>query len=632
MTENTVINNLLSYISLLKTPPQNPSQLYMMAIQAAVACGDFDKFNAALERLRGLKDKNFDTAAGESLKKFLLDIEPIVSDKDWFLSEYKQKNLLAKVNIFFQDCFENVSLAMDDKQLEEYYLEFIKTRLDLEYGYSFLALARHFISRSNYETVFNLTETVINRFPDSTYEFLALGDLLEIYKIEFDALERNSEDYSEIIEKMVQILFYIIKKHSYQAEAFSRVIKFSGMAFRYTNDKSAKSFLEKISGAFSESIYEEEIKLNFVNYYIGRNKLEDAINYLNEFEEVFPKTTKKTSIDLYKFECYIRKSDCSRAFETYRAIDEKSVNENNENAQKYYSLIYDFALLLEKSGQFKEAITSHEKVYKLSPVKKNREDSLYKLITLNINSYFDRRENIAEEAKNIVRGYCVSFTTKFPKSHRIDEIKLVYEGLNAQSSTQPAKTERTAAPEVKKIEKPREVAEVRIPVQQKNARPVAENITEKTARKNIDAVEEKKAPKPETKPEAAVKEGTKPQAVPRIEKAPAIQNIEKPPVRERAAAQPEKNREPDRKPDILPVDSIDKSLSEAVLSEEQKGTDFLKLFIYALIAAGYVYMFLLLPTSSLVIFYGKMILSFIPLVFISGFIFYGLFRKIGIFE
>ncbi|HNY11570.1 MAG TPA: hypothetical protein PKK26_08280, partial [Candidatus Wallbacteria bacterium] len=257
MTENTVINNLLSYISLLKTPPQNPAQLYMIAIQAALACGDFNKFNMAIDRLRDLLAKSQDTAAGETLKKFLLDIEPIVSDKDWSLSEYKQKNLLAKVNIFFQDCFENVSLAMDDRQLEEYYLEFIKTRLDLEYGYSFLALARHFIARADYETVFNLTETVINRFPDSTYEFLALGDLLEIYKIEFDALERNSEDYSEIIEKIVQILFYIIKKHSYQAEAFSRIIKFSGMAFRYTNDKSAKSFLEKITGAFSESIYEE---------------------------------------------------------------------------------------------------------------------------------------------------------------------------------------------------------------------------------------------------------------------------------------------------------------------------------------------------------------------------------------
>ncbi len=622
MTENTVINNLLSYISLLKTPPQNPAQLYMIAIQASIACSDFNKFNAALDRLRGLLDKSSDAASGETLKKFLLDIEPIVSDKDWYLSEYKQKNLLAKVNIFFQDCFENVSLAMDDKQLEEYYLEFIKTRLDLEYGYSFLALARHFISRSGYETVFNLTETVINRFPDSTYEFLALGDLLEIYKIEFDALERNSEDYSEIIEKIVQILFYIIKKHSYQAEAFSKVIKFSGLAFRYTNDKSAKSFLEKITGAFSESIYEEEIKLNFVNYYIGRNKLEDAINYLGEFEEVFPKTTKKTSIALYKFECHIRKSDCSKAFETYRAIDEKSVNENNENSQKYYSLIYDFALLLEKSGQFKEAIASHEKVYKSSPIKKNREDSLYKLITLNINSYFNRRENIAEEAKNIVRGYCVSFTTKFPKSQRIDEIKLVYEGLNA-AAPQQQKIEKQAPPaEMKKAEKPREVAEVRIPARQKTDRPVAENITERNGRKNIEAAGEEKAPAHELKQAPAVKESPK---------QPVFKPVEKASVTERAGSRTAGIPAADRKPTLLPADSIDKSLDGAAVSG-QPGPDLLKLFIYALITAGYIYMFLLLPTSSLVIFYGKMILSFIPVVFISGFIFYGLFRKIGIFE
>ena len=618
MTENTVINNLLSYISLLKTPPQNPAQLYMIAIQAALACGDFNKFNMAIDRLRDLLAKSQDTAAGETLKKFLLDIEPIVSDKDWSLSEYKQKNLLAKVNIFFQDCFENVSLAMDDRQLEEYYLEFIKTRLDLEYGYSFLALARHFIARADYETVFNLTETVINRFPDSTYEFLALGDLLEIYKIEFDALERNSEDYSEIIEKIVQILFYIIKKHSYQAEAFSRIIKFSGMAFRYTNDKSAKSFLEKITGAFSESIYEEEIKLNFVNYYIGRNKLEDALKYLNEFEEVFPRTTKKTPIDLYKFECHIRKSDCSKAFEIYRGIDEKRVNENPENSQKYYSLIYDFALLLEKSGQFKESIAGHEKVYKCSPSKKNREDSLYKLITLNINSYFNRKENIAEEAKNIVRGYCISFTTKFPKSQRLDEIKLVYEGLNASISSQPAKPEKTAPPEIKKVEKPREVAEIGIPLQQKSARPVVENITATSGPENISAAEEKKV----IKPHAAVKESPKP---------PVTQRSEKPALTERSVREPEKRIAQEHKSAVLPVDSIDKSLNNAVLSEKP-GTDFLKLFVYALITACYVYMFLFLPTSSIAIFYGKMILSFIPLIFISGFIFFGIFKKFGIFE
>lgn len=167
--------------------------------------------------------------------------------------------------------------------------------------------------------------------------------------------------------------------------------------------------MKNFCGTYNEAIYEEEIKLEFVNYYIGRSKFKDAIAYLNEYENIFNKTTRKNIINLYKFECYICLKDSINAQNIYKAVDEKSFNENNDALIKLYHLVARIAILLEESGCLLDAISVYEKIYKNIPLKKLKEEALYKLVTLNINYYFNNKEKMSDEIKNIARGYCVVY-------------------------------------------------------------------------------------------------------------------------------------------------------------------------------------------------------------------------------
>lgn len=625
MSESNVISNLINYITSGKNSSNQRILPNIILCQAALASSDFEKVISAIEKIR---------AAGESDEentRLINEIDTITSDREWTFSEYKQKAFLAKFNRYFEYCYENVAFVTDDRELAKLYLEFIKTRLDMEYGFCYLALARYYMTLANYETVFNIMETVINKFPDSKYEYFALCDLLEIYKMEYQSLERSGENFMPVIEKIVQILLYVLKSYSYQPRSFYTIIKFAHVVFKYEHDITARSFYEKLSETYAEAIYEEEIKLEFVNYYIGHNKLKEATVYLNEFEKVFNKTTKKNVINLYRFECYISLNDTVAAYNVYKSLDEKQFSDNADAILKYYHLTCRFAGVLENAKSLKDSLSIYEKIYKASPVKKLKEDALYKLITLNINIYFNNKESMPGELKNIVRGYCVSFISKFSKSQFIDEIKLVYESINNAAPATPLREKTVIAPSDKPANGSNEIkqsfAEIKTNETIRHKKDTDVKTVEKkellTAASRIDEKKKEKTAPDENKSkdiarDLAADEKKSPEELKKVTAADVVKTASSSSNAAGAVSRAATNI---------------KKYDEAAGNEPKNGgVDFLKLSLYFLLAIFYAYAFILLPTSSLSIFYSKILMSYFPFLCLTAMLLYALFKKLNVFE
>ena len=645
MSESSLASNLINYSLNTESGIYKQVLTHIIVCQCAAAVSDFDRVVSSVENIRAL------SAADEECRKMLGEIDIIISDKEWTLSEYKQKNLLSKINRYFEYCYENVSLGLTDEKFASLYLEFIKSRLEMEFGFSYLAIARYYMASGNYELVFNIIESVINKFPDSKYEYLALCDLMEIYKMEYQSLERNNEEFGQIIEKIVQILLYILKSYSYQPRSFYTIIKFAYIVFRYERGVTSLSFYEKLTEVYGEGIYEEEIKLEFVNYYIGRAKYKDAITYLNEYENIFTKTTRKNIINLYKFECYICLKDSINAHNIYKAIDEKSYNENNDALIKLYHLVAKFASLLEDANCLKDAISVYEKIYKNVPLKKLKEEALYKLVTLNINLYFNNKEKMPEEIKNIARGYCVSFMSKYGKSSHMDEIKLIYDGLNINNSAlKPEPVQQSQAAVKTDSENAARDKKPLAPVQPQ------ESLKESADKRPRPAESVKKAPLIEVRTGGAIKvttgaigNGIKDASSP----APVSQppDVKTPRVKQESV-RPEKKEPESRRQLIeaaqthLPVvktsekadvalniagaPAVDSSIEKKAFKPE--GFDYIKFLLYSSIAAVYMYVFFMVPSFSVAVFYSKMLLSYFPILALTGALLFSLFKKMKIFE
>jgi NTP pyrophosphatase (non-canonical NTP hydrolase) len=591
---NGPLNNLINYALNSSNGVYKQALTHIIACQCAIVSSDFDRVISSVENIRALR------GGDEECARLLGDIDIIISDKEWTYSQYKQKSLLSKINRYFEFCYENVSLELTDEKMASLYLEFVKSRLEMEFGFSYLALARYYMAAAKYETVFAIIETVINKFPDSKYEYLALSDLLEIYKMEYQSLERSNEDFGPIIEKIVQILLYILKSYSYQPRSFYTIIKFAYIVFKYERGVTSLSFFEKLSETYSEAIYEEEIKLEFVNYYIGRSKFKEAIAYLNEYENIFNKTTRKNIINLYKLECYICLKDSINAQNIYKAVDEKSFNENNDALIKLYHLVAKFAVLLEEAGCLADALSVYEKIYKNIPLKKLKEEALYKLVTININYYFNNKEKMSDEIKNIARGYCVSFMSKYSKSPRVDEIKLIYDGLNINNNLKSNFIQQPSAEALSKA-----------PLNSAQPRGAASEV------KTI----------AEIKTGGAIK-------VAAADKSP-LQGVANLNNKINTASAPDKNisvaaAKPDGAPGSSDAVKLDPALNERALKPE--GFDYIKFILYSSITAVYIYVFLALQSASVTVFYSKMLLSYFPVLALTGFLLFSLFKKMKIFE
>ena len=648
---NGPLNNLINYALNSSNGVYKKALTHIIACQCAIVSFDFDRVISSVENMRALR------GGDEECARLLGDIDIIISDKEWTYSQYKQKSLLSKINRYFEFCYENVSLDLSDEKMAALYLEFVKSRLEMEFGFSYLALARYYMAAAKYETVFGIIETVINKFPDSKYEYLALCDLLEIYKMEYQSLERSNEDFGPIIEKIVQILLYILKSYSYQPRSFYTIIKFAFIVFRYERGVTSLSFYEKLCETYGEAIYEEEIKLEFVNYYIGRSKFKEAIAYLNEYENIFNKTTRKNIINLYKFECYICLKDSINAQNIYKAVDEKSFNENNDALIKLYHLVAKFAIILEDAGCLLDAISVYEKIYKNIPLKKLKEESLYKLVTLNINYYFNNKEKMSDEIKNIARGYCVSFMSKYSKSPRADEIKLIYDGLNINSNLKsdfvmPSSTAvpkeslnsqppRAAAVDVKTIAEIKTGGAVRAAGGGKSPLQSVSNLNNKiktveASDKNASSVAAGTAsasePSPSLSSDNADKRMNKNRAdVPDVR--PAVKAVAEK-IQPANSAHVIKAKHAANKTDGAQVSSdavkLDSALVERALKPE--GFDYIKFILYSSITAVYIYVFLALQSASITVFYSKMLLSYFPVLALTGFLLFSLFKKMKIFE
>jgi len=619
MNESNPLNNLVNFALDSNNGVYKSALTHIIVCQCAVAASDFDRVVSSVENMRALKSSD------EECARLLVDIDMIVSDKEWTFSDYKQKNLLAKISRYFEFCYENVSLNIQNAKFASLYLDFVRSRLEMEFGYSYLALARYYMAAADYELVFSIIETVINKFPDSKYEYLALCDLLEIYKMEYQSLERNNEEFGPIIEKIVQILLYILKSYSYQPRSFYTIIKFAYIVFRFERGVTSLSFYEKLSEVYNEAIYEEEIKLEFVNYYIGRAKYKDAITYLNEYENIFNKTTRRSVINLYKFECHICLKDTINAQNIYKAVDEKNYNENNEALIKLYHLTARYAVILEEAGCVRDATTVYEKIYKSVPLKKLKEDALYKLVTLNINFYFDSREKMPDEIKNIARGYCVSFMGKYPKSPKAEEIKLIYDGLNLNSGVKPEFTSVQAA------------AQAGAPGMQKEVSTAKKE--EPAAKEKFDARERKSAVSAGIKsPVAEIKTGGSIKISGGADKTRGVER--KSVVSDRPLTVKVKNQTasdavsemPDNKAGSLKDDSarLGSPLEKKAMKPE--GFDYVKFILYSAAVAVYMYVFLMLPVTSITVFYSKMLLSYFPILMLTGLLLFSLFKKMKIFE
>lgn len=621
-----VTTNLINFININK--PSQPGavqasasqaaviQTAVIFLQAAVSALEIERAREAIAILEAQKH------APPPAKKLLSEVAPLLCDDTSLGSELRRKKILGKINIYFEDCFDNVSLAFDDQRLENYYFEFVRTHHEMEYGYCYLAFMRYFSSKGNYELVLSLIETIVNKYPDSKYEFLALADLLEIYRMEFTALDKSGEDSSGVLEKIIQVVSYLIKNHSYQRGAFEVVSAFAPLVFRHASDQTAKTVLANVSAVFTEPAQEEEIKLAFANYFIGRGKFDEARSYLVEFLKVFPDTPRRPLLNVYMFECCIGKKDHDGAYKVYKALDDRDFPEGSDRQNLLYSLVFSFGRLLEERGAAREALSVYERIYKITQVKKLREESLYKLITQNVNYYLSRRENIPEDQKIVIRGYCNSFQLKFPKSLHADEVKLVSDGLNQKVSfdepERPAPAKRT------------EVAEIAVEMPKK-ARPDQKNAERKREPKIFE--EAKQAPakeKEEAAPKSAAAKESLPargkDTVPPPAKAPAEKK--QPAKADAATAAPPSSAtatEEKRVSGESRVQSSDSGLRE-------EGPDYLKTMLYAVTVIIYLYFFIVQPTVSLTVFYVKMVLSYFPVLLLVGVLFYSLFRKIGIFD
>nr|HPG57962.1 hypothetical protein [Candidatus Wallbacteria bacterium] len=156
MSESSLASNLINYSLNTESGIYKQVLTHIIVCQCAAAVSDFDRVVSSVENIRAL------SAADEECRKMLGEIDIIISDKEWTLSEYKQKNLLSKINRYFEYCYENVSLGLTDEKFASLYLEFIKSRLEMEFGFSYLAIARYYMASGNYELVFNIIESVIN--------------------------------------------------------------------------------------------------------------------------------------------------------------------------------------------------------------------------------------------------------------------------------------------------------------------------------------------------------------------------------------------------------------------------------------------------------------------------------------
>lgn len=681
MTElaNSTTNNFINYITAVKPKISESTAGIIKGLQYCITTADVEKAGYFFEKLKNCK------LDSEVLKKLLNELEISITDNEWAQSEYKKKLLLSKISVYFEDCFDNIGLDFENDELyEKFYFDFVKSRNEIEFGYSYLAFVRYYMAAANYELAFNIIEIVINKFPDSKFEFLALCDLLDIYKTEFDALDRNNEDFSQILEKITQLVFYILKSYSYQDGSFNVVSSFSSMIFRNSLDSVAMKMFEKISDTFTANVYEEEIKLNFVNYYIGRQKYNEAIKYLAEFENVFPKNNKKIAITIYRFETYVGLEEIVKAYELYKAIDEKSIENDYDLYCRLYMLFHKFGLLLEKKNSLRESISVYERIYKNSPLKKLKEEALYKLITLNINNYFNNKANIPDDQKNIIKGYCMSFITKFPKSEKTEEVKLIHEGLNITSKQQassikedaPAQRQPQTAPnatasitETNKNTKADGAAkqvkpEIKITVDTfvKNEKPETEGSKSyqhqdgrvKTAAEPKSAATsgekvEKPGPADEKNKNADLKSDTSDtkQEISLKENlliANAKQKSEYI-TKDRLYKTPEslkfenKNKTHDAQPEIKAAGyTQNKSTADLKAAEYSAETSaepklsLMKVILYLIIMFGYYYLFVMIPTSTIIIFYTKMIMSYIPVLLATGFVMYYIFKKIKIFE
>ena len=76
--------------------------------------------------------------------------------------------------------------------------------------------------------------------------------------------------------------------------------------------------------------------------------------------------------------------------------------------------------------------------------------------------------------------------------------------------------------------------------------------------------------------------------------------------------------------------SVDVSIEKKAFKPE--GFDYIKFLLYSSAAAVYLYVFFLLPSASIAVFYSKMLLSYFPILALTGALLYSLFKKMKIFE
>jgi hypothetical protein len=117
-----------------------------------------------------------------------------------------------------------------------------------------------------------------------------------------------------------------------------------------------------------------------------------------------------------------------------------------------------------------------------------------------------------------------------------------------------------------------------------------------------------------------------------VERKPAVSG--RPPqqnVKNQAAAD-SVNEMPENKAGSLKDDSahIGSPLEKKAMKPE--GFDYVKFILYSAAVAVYMYVFLMLPVTSITVFYSKMLLSYFPILMLTGLMLFSLFKKMKIFE
>lgn len=587
MSDLKTVNNLITYIystpKLLKKIIPN-----IIICQCSVVSNNLEKLSNALKNIQILKDEVDNEELIQILNEILTFLE---NTNDVFSSSYKQKNLLVKINKYFEYCYENVIFDFDE-QIAILYYNFLKNYTENEFGYSLLTLARYYMSILNYEKAFEIFEIVIDKFHNSKYEYCSLCDLLEIYKAEYQALERNNEDFYPVVDKITQILLYIIKNYSYQFNSFYQIIRYVYIVFRYERGINAISFFEKLSNVYNEVIYEEDIKLEFVNYYIGRQNFKNAIIYLEEFEKVFPTTSKKHLINLYKFECYVALNDIENSQKIYKLISEKHFN-NSDFQFKYYTLILKYASILSVNNNVKDSLNIYEHIYNNVPIRKLKEEALYKLITLNINYYFDNHKIMPSEVKQSIISYCNTFLEKFSNSNKTNEIKLILQNILPNNLTNNEKLDVNEKNNIKQ----QILNQVTVNLSDINNKVV----------KNV-KVDEK------------------------IEKLANKSINDKSNVNEIIVV---KSDELQNNNQIIPnSNNVSQKINTSIQVNKNNNTFsvIIKLLSYIFILLIYIYFFFINSKVSITIFYFNLILGYLPFLFLTSLILFSLLKKIKIFE